>query len=103
MIIEVYRGDGARLGVPIVEPLLSDDALIHRGRAEMDANAHQMTRVELDIAFRPGLRLGQIVSVVSPASGGAFRGKIIGIQITSSHGQITQRITVERPYDVPTR
>ena len=45
MIIEVYRGDGAREGSPIVDPLLADDALIHRGVAEMDANAHAFNRV----------------------------------------------------------
>jgi len=34
MDVEVYRGPGDRAGQPIVAPLLSDDMLIVRGRAE---------------------------------------------------------------------
>ena len=46
MIIEVYRDDGSREGSPIVEPLLSDEDLIHRGIAEMDANARACNQIE---------------------------------------------------------
>ena len=58
-VIEVYRGDGLRPGTPIVETLLSDDALLARGIAEMDRNAHAVNQVEMEVVFRPGLRLGE--------------------------------------------
>lgn len=97
MIIEVYRGDGAREGPPIVEPLLSDDALIHRGVAEMDAHAHALDHVEMTVVFRPGLRLGQIIEASDPARAAPYRAKITGIQITVSEAAIDARLTLERP------
>jgi hypothetical protein len=97
VIIEVYRGDGLREGPPINEPLLADDALIHRGRAEMDANAHAFNRVEMAVVFRPGLRLGQIVEATDPSSAGAYRAKVTGIQITVTEASIDTRINLEQP------
>jgi hypothetical protein len=51
-VIEVYRGDGLRSGAPIVETLLSDDALLTRGIAEMDRNANAVNQVEIEVVFR---------------------------------------------------
>lgn len=97
MIIEVYRGDGLREGAPIVEPLLSDDALLARGIAEMEANAHACNRVELEVVFRPGLRLGQLVEVSDPSAARPYRAKLTGIQISVSQGAIETRINLEQP------
>lgn len=97
MIIEVYRDDGLRSGDPIVEPLLSDDALIHRGTAEMDANAHAINYVEMDVVFRPGIRLGQIVEAIDPATAHPYRAKVTGIQIVVSAANIETRLTLEQP------
>ena len=97
MIIEVYRGDGSREGSPILEPLLADDALIHRGMAEMDANAHALNRVEMAVVFRPGFRLGQIVEATDPSMASPYRAKVTGIQITVSEAAIDARLTLERP------
>lgn len=97
MIIEVYRGDGLREGSPIVEPLLSDDALLHRGVAEMDANAHSFNRVELAVVFRPGFRLGQIVEATDPSTASPYRAKVTGIQITVSEADIQTHLNLEQP------
>lgn len=97
MIIEVYRGDGQRIGQPIVEPLLSDDALIHRGTAEMDANAHAFNQVEMAVVFRPGFRLGQIVEATDPSTVRPYRAKLTGIQITVSEAAIETHLTLEQP------
>ena len=96
-VIDVYRGDGLRGGSPIVEPLLSDEALIQRGIAEMDANAHACNRVELAVVFRPGLRLGQIVEATDPSTALPYRAKVTGIEITVAEGLIETRLALEQP------
>lgn len=97
MIIEVYRDDGAREGAPIVEPLLSDDALIHRGMAEMDAHAHAFNRIDMAVVFRPGLRLGQIVEATDPSTASPYCAKVTGIQIRVSEAAIDTQLTLEQP------
>ncbi len=97
MIIEVYRGQGLRPGTPIIEPLLSDDVLIQRGIAEMDANAEAFNRVDLSVVFRPGLRLGQIIEASEPSSTTPYRAKITGISITVSEALIETNLTLEQP------
>ena len=97
MIIEVYRDDGLRVGVPIVEPLLSDSALIHRGRAEMDQHAQPLNKHELDVFFRPGIRPGQLLSVEDLTTGGTIRGKVVGMSITLAKTNLTCSVTLEEP------
>lgn len=97
MIIEAYRGDGLRIGAPIIEPLLSDDALLTRGVAEMDANASAFNRVEMSVVFRPGLRLGQIVETTDPSTASPYRAKVTGIQITVSEAAIDTHLNLEQP------
>ena len=97
MIIEVYRGDGLREGTPIVEPLLSDEALIVRGTAEMDANAHAFNQIEMAVVFRPGFRLGQIIEATDPSSASPYHAKVTGIQITVSEAAIDLHLTLEQP------
>lgn len=97
MIVEVYRDAGDRAGSPIVEPLLSDDALIHRGRAEMDANAHEINRVTLSIAWRPGIRLGQLIEASDPANATPWRGKVAGVSISVKGVVVEHAIDIEVP------
>ena len=97
MILEVYRGDGLREGTPIVEPLLSDEALLQRGIAEMDAHAHAFNQVEMEVVFRPGFRLGQIVEATDPSTASAYRAKVTGIQITVTEAAIDTRLNLEQP------
>jgi len=96
-VIEVYRGDGLRTGSPIVEPLLSDEALLQRGIAEMDANAHAFNRVELGVVFRPGFRLGQIIEATDPSTASPYRAKVTGMEITVTPASIETRLTLEQP------
>ena len=81
MDIQVYRGDGLRIGTPIATPLLSNEMLIIRGRAEMNANAHAVTEHTLDVIFRPGMRLGQLAESSDIMSVKGVRSKITGISI----------------------
>lgn len=97
MIIGVYRGTGTREGTPVIEPLLSDDALIHRGTAEMDASAHAFNRVEMDVVFQPGFRLGNLVEATDPSTASPYRAKVTGIQITVSEAVIEMRLNLEQP------
>jgi hypothetical protein len=97
MIIEVYREDGVREGTPIVEPLLSDEALIARGIAEMDANAHAFNQIEMAIVFRPGIRLGQLIEATDPSTARPYRAKVTGIQISVSEASIDTQLTLEQP------
>ena len=97
MIIEVYRHDGARESSPIVEPLLADDVLIHRGTAEMDANAHAFNQIDMAVVFRPGFRLGQIIEATDPSTARPYRAKVTGIQITVSEAAIDANLTLEQP------
>ncbi|PPD34025.1 MAG: hypothetical protein CTY19_05840 [Methylomonas sp.] len=97
MIIEVYRGFGSRPGMPIIEPLLSDDALIQRGIAEMDANAHAFNRVDMGVVFRPGLQLGQMIEASDPSSVTPYRAKITGISISVTEALIETNLTLEQP------
>ncbi len=97
MIIEVYRHDGTREGPPIVEPLLSDEALIQRGMAEMDAHAHAFNQIEMAVVFRPGFRLGQIIEATDPSTARPYRAKVTGIQISVSEAVIETHLTLEQP------
>lgn len=97
MIIEVYRGDGLSSGNPVIEPLLSDEALIQRGMAEMNRNAHAFNQVDLEVVFRPGLKLGQLVEALDPSSAQPYRAKITGIEIRVTEVNIATHLTLEQP------
>lgn len=97
MIIDVYRGDGLRCGAPIIEPLLSDEALLQRGMAEMNRNAHAINQVELAVVFRPGLKLGQRVEALDPSTAYPYRAKITGIEIRVTEANIETHLTLEQP------
>lgn len=97
MIIDVYRGDGLRSGAPIIEPLLSDEALLQRGIAEMDRHAHAFNQIELDVVFHPGLQLGQRVEALDPSTAYPYRAKIIGLEIQVTEANIQTRLTLEQP------
>lgn len=80
--IEFYRGAGDRTGTPITSPLLSDDMLIVRGRAEMNANAHAVTEHSGEIVFKAGMRMGQLAESPDITSAVPIRAKITGIVIS---------------------
>jgi hypothetical protein len=95
--VEVYRGDGLRRGADISAPLLADNVLAVRGRAELDANAQDSTDIQLEILPMAGLRLGQLVEVQDPVKIRPYRAKITGISITGTLAAPSMAINLERP------
>lgn len=106
MAIEVYRGAGDHNGQPITAPLLSDDMLIVRGRAEMNAHAHRFVEHSGELMFRPGMRLGQLVQLPDPTTTNAVIAKVTGIvmSIALTDGPEPQldmsfNVTLRQPYE----
>jgi hypothetical protein len=97
VIIEAYRGSGDRLGDPIDEPMLSDNVLSIRAFSELNANAHPMTKVSLDIPFRQNLKLGMLVSVDDPLRQTPYRGVVRGISISITESSIQTKLDLEVP------
>lgn len=101
MIIEVYRGAGDRRGDDIQEPLLgsSRQAALARGRGELNAQAHRWQRVELVLAYRDDLALGDRVAVTDAytADRPPWIGRVIGIAHQLSPGAQLTTLTVARP------
>ena len=97
--IEVLRGEGARDGGEIREPLLGDSltAAVARGRAALDATAHARDRVSLNLDFRPDLLLGQRLEVADPELGATWQGDIVGLE-HEWDGEIAEtRLEIDRP------
>lgn len=91
MEIIVFRPPGDKEGDPIVDSLLTTEAVGRsRGQAELDENssAHQLNTVTIN--YRAGLLLGQLVEVIDLALLRVWKGKIIGItqQIGSVRGNL---------------
>ena len=95
--ITVQRGLGVRPGDDIIEPLLGNIAVaLSRGRAEIDA-AMDVHPVDLTIAYRSGLQLGQLAEIHDSLQGQSYRGKITGIAHSIDGHAITTRLNIERP------
>ena len=91
MEIIVFRPPGDKEGDPIVDALLTTEAVGRsRGRAELDENssAHQLNTITIN--YRSGLFLGQLVEVIDLALIRVWKGKIIGIshQIGAVRGKL---------------
>ena len=95
--IEVYRGSGDKPGAPVVEPLLADNVLTDRGRAEMDRNAHRLQSIEADVLFRQNLRIGQLVDLDDPSQATPRRGKVTGVSIVAGNGRIDCSLSILEP------
>lgn len=96
--IVVFRGAGDRKGQDIVEPLLSSiTAKLERGRVEMDEHAKPAQSVTMDIVYRPGVRLGQLVEVHDAAQGKSWRGRITGITHKIKQTSHVTELTISRP------
>ena len=90
-----YAGDIQ--GDPVVEPILSADALVYRGTAELDGNAQQKTSVTINTVYSESVFLGDLISVADPNQPLPFKAKVVGMSIDLSHGSATQTFTLERP------
>lgn len=95
--VEVYRGAGDRPGAPVVEPLLADTALLARGVAEMDRQAHSLAQVELDAVFRPGLRCGQLCEIHDPTLRQPRYCKLVGLALTFDGAELGCKLSLEEP------
>jgi hypothetical protein len=51
----------------------------------------------MEVVFRPGVRLGQLVEAMDPASALPYRAKVTGIEIQVSEAAIDLRLTLEAP------
>jgi hypothetical protein len=81
---------------PIVEPLLSELALVERGRYELDAHATNKSQLSVEIVYQDDLRLGEYVNLYDPTSSSYFMAKITGISLRFSKASIQQVLTLER-------
>lgn len=106
MIVEVYRGAGDRAGVPLSEPLLSDDMLIIRGRAEMNTHAHRFIEHTGEVVYRQGMKLGQLAHGPDLTNPAGMTAKITGISISLSLSEgpdpkisLTTTLTLRQPHE----
>lgn len=97
MIIEVYRGAGTRVGSLIIEPMLSDSALLVRGTAEMNLHAHSTNHVVSSIVPKSNVKLGQLFECIDPLNAIPVRSKVVGISISISEADISMNVDLEQP------
>jgi hypothetical protein len=97
--IEVLRGEGARDGGEIRDPLLGDSlpAALARGRAELDTAAHASDRVVVSLDYRPDLMLGQRVEVSDAELGATWQGDLVGLLHTWDGRIAETRAEIDRP------
>ncbi|MBF0283152.1 MAG: hypothetical protein HQL51_01685 [Magnetococcales bacterium] len=94
--IDFYRGEGARRGDDIVDPLIgSVPCALSRGRNELDARAHPRDSVRVVIPHRPNLRLGQLAALTG--DGRRRVGLIVGIAHNLSDGKLLTTLTLDCP------
>lgn len=96
--IVVFRYLGDKRGEDITEALLASNAAkVERGRVEMDLHALPNQTVTMQIVYRPGVRLGQIVEVNDSTQGASWRGKITGIVHKITKTKHVTDLTLSRP------
>lgn len=100
----VQRGDGARPGDDIVDPLISAiPVAIQRGRNELDERATAPQQVTAETVYRAGVRRGHLARFYDMQNGITFASKVTGIthQIgkVGNSVQLTTTLRVTRPTD----
>ena len=99
--IRCYRGEGRhRVNDAVISNLLSElPACIQRGRNELDESAHGSQLVTIEMVFRPGIRLGQLVKVQETLFGSSWYAKITGIKHHVQNAKLTTELTLLKPTD----
>ena len=103
MEIFVVRGSGDKQGDDIIEALLATEpAAVSRGRAELDANAHNSQSVTLVIKYTSGIKLGQLVRVYDDLLGESWVAKVVSINhsikgFSEGGPSISTTLSLERP------
>jgi len=96
--IVVFRYAGDKKGQDIVEALLTSVAAkLERGRVELDKYAKPAQSVTMDIVYRAGIRLGQLVEVNDSTQGKSWRGKVVGIVHKIKKESHVTELTITRP------
>ncbi len=98
--IVVRRGDGLHVGESIIDPLIVTIAVaLARGRNELDERASGLQGVDLEIPFRQGLRLGQLIEVTETLFGQVWYGKVTGLSHSYSNTEAVTTVRLVRPTD----
>lgn len=96
--IAVARYEGNRQAPPVIDQLIvTIPVALNRGRNELDYLAYRHTTVQLQIVYRPGVELGQVVEVRDELQGIAWRGKVVGLRYSNQLGGTTIDMDVQRP------
>ncbi len=98
--IIVKRGAGIRPGADIIDPLLTTvGACLARGQMELDEHHEGLQSVTLEVIYRDGLLLGQIVEVYDEYEHTVYYGKITGISHAFQQSVLTTTLKLVRPTD----
>lgn len=93
----VRRGAGDKLGDDLVDPLVSEIAVLQaRGRNELDASSTPKQPIRYECVYRAGARAGQLALAGDSLHGQLIRGKIIGIQVVIEGTEALSRLTLEQ-------
>ena len=96
IFVQRYAGD--LRGSDIVDPLLTElSVALARGKTELDEQALLQQNVQQEVAFRVGVRLGQLVETHDALQGVSWKGKITGISLRISGGKVTTSLDIIRP------
>jgi hypothetical protein len=99
--IATRRGNGDKIGDDIIETLLSDNMLIVRGTAELNAHASLFNNITINAIYRAGIKLGDLILLQNVFFEDCIA-KITGITINiDEDGAITHTLELEKPYAIP--
>ena len=92
----VQRGAGDLIGPDVIDPLMSELAvLLARGTAEIDRSSN-LQKVYVDAKYRGAVRRGQLAEIGDAFQGVTWRGKISAIAYTARKGTVMLAITLTR-------
>jgi len=96
----VRRDSGLIRGEDIIDPLITTlPVALARGRIELDDQNSGFQEVDIQVVYRTGLRLGQIIQVNENLFGQTWYGKITGLTHTYSNGEAITTIRLKKPTD----
>lgn len=96
--VVVRRGSGTRPGEDIYDPLITAlPVALARGRNELDEQSSGLQPVDLNIPFRIGLRMGQVVKVIDTLFGTIWYGKIESLRHAKTIDGMITTVRLKRP------
>ena len=98
IVTVVIHGAGTSKSDDIVEAILTDNiAQRERGITELGKRGTTAQIVNMQIKYRTGVALQQMIEVVDELQGQAWRGKIVGVEHRVKNASLTSFIEVEKP------